>query len=85
MIKDPQAKLDYKWDWTAWLAGDTIASATVTGPDGITISDVSHDTTTVTAWVAGGTLKTRYGLVCHVVTAGGREDDRTLTLQIEDK
>lgn len=28
-IKDPNAVLDYQWDWSAWLPDDdTIASAT---------------------------------------------------------
>ena len=34
-IKDPDAVLDYQWNWATWLpTGDTIASATVTAETG---------------------------------------------------
>lgn len=82
---DPDARLDYVWDWQAWLAdGDTIASATVTGT-GITVDTVSHDTTTVTAWLSGGTVGTAASALCHITTAQGRQDDRTLRLHITQR
>lgn len=79
--KDPQAVLDYGWDWSEWLPdGDTITASTWTVPTGITKDSDSHDDTTTTIWLRGCTVGTEYELVNHIVTADGREDDRTLRI-----
>jgi hypothetical protein len=85
-VKDPQAVLDYTVDWTDWLVtGDTITSHTVTVPAGIT-EDSSTDTdTAVTAWISGGTAGTRYDVVYHITTTAGRQDDRTITLTVQNR
>ena len=86
IIHDPQATLDYRWDWTAWLDGDTITAATVTTPDAsLTITDVTRDDTTVSAWITGGTTGTTAHVRCHITTAGGRQDDRTINLRVRDR
>ncbi len=85
-IKDPDAVLDYQWDWTAWLPDDdTIASATVTADTGLTVDSSTDTATTVTAWLSGGTAGQSYGVTCHVVTADGREDDRTITILVRQQ
>lgn len=84
-VKDPDALLEYQWDWAAWLAGDTITSHTVTVPTGLTKSSTSATSTAVTAWLSGGTVDQRYSVTCHVLTAAGREDDRTITLTIAER
>ena len=81
--QDPAAMLDYVFDWSAWLAGDTIESSTITAPVGVTVTS-SATSTAVTVWVSGGTLGGVYPVTCHIVTAAGREDDRTLTFRIGD-
>jgi hypothetical protein len=83
--KDPDAKLDYLFDWTAWLGTDTIATATVTVPTGITLALQTNTTTTVTAWLSGGTVNATYEIKCHIITAAGRIDDRTMSVQIVQK
>lgn len=83
--KDPQAVLDYQWDWSAWLAaGDTIVSHTVTAAAGLTVDSSSHTGTAVTAWLSGGTEGVMYPVTCHIVTAAGREDDRTLMFTMRE-
>ena len=84
-VKDPNAVLDYKWDWTAWLPlGDTISTANVTVEAGDVVKNSQSNTTTsVTAWISGGTLSTEAQITARVVTAQGRTDDRTITLSIE--
>lgn len=95
--KDPDAVLDYQWVWTADLGDDTIDSAVfdVYTADGeeipetdatpVNVDSFSNTTTTATAFLSGGTLNHTYLIVCHVVTAGGREDDKTLKLRITQK
>ena len=99
-VKDPQAVLDYKWDFkplthgvdgaeTDYLAaGETITSTVVTAPTGIVVDSYSAtDTnTSVTAWISGGTLDTDYEIVCHVHTSvGSRVDDRTIIVQVRQR
>mgnify|MGYP000916720124 FL=1 len=84
-VKDPNAVLDYEWDWSAWLGTDTIASHTVTAATGLTVDTSEATTTAVTAWLSGGSVGASYAVTCHVVTAAGREDDRTATVTIREK
>jgi hypothetical protein len=93
-VKDPNARLDYVWDWKSppagqdrgWLEdGETITEHTVTVESG----DVEIDGTpqevdgVVTAWLQGGT--TRSVVTCHIVTSEGREDDRSRTITIRER
>lgn len=84
-IKDPSAVLDYTIDWADWLVLDTIVTSTWTAETGITIDDDASTETTATVWLSGGTLLTSYALTNHIVTAAGREDDRTISVYISDK
>ena len=76
--KDKDSVLDYVFDAETWLNGDTISSASVTVPTGLTLDSESNTTLTVTAWLSGGTKGERYKVVCQVVTAGGRTDEGTV-------
>ena len=87
-MKDPDAVLDFKWDWSDWLAsGETIASRTVAVVAGITKdSDSITDTaTSVTAWYSGGTALQDYDVTCQIVTSDSRTDDRTITLKVRER
>jgi hypothetical protein len=83
--KDPNAVLDYQIDWSTWLGTDTISSATWTVATGLTKTTDSKTTTTTTVWLSGGTAGTTYSVACRIVTAGGRTDDRTVQIKVEDK
>jgi hypothetical protein len=85
--KDPNAVLDYTFDWTAWLLPllDTIVTATFIPDAGLTVDSSSHTTTTATAFVSGGTEGTSMNLTCRITTAGGRTDDRTIVLKIVNR
>lgn len=86
-IKDPNARLDYAWDWSAWLDdGETITSHTVTVASGdVTLDGDDEDAGIVTAWVEGGTVGTTSRLTCHIVTSEAREDDRTRSITIRER
>ena len=83
--KDPNAVLDYQFNWAAWLGSDTIATSTWDVPDGITKTDEDSSDTTTTIWLSGGTAGTSYEVVNQIVTAGGRTDERTLTIHVQNK
>jgi hypothetical protein len=84
--KDPNAVLDYTVDWEDWLVGsDTIATSTWSVPSGITKDSDTKSTTAATIWLSGGAHGTNYALVNRIVTASGRTDDRTITVQVRSK
>lgn len=87
-IKDPAARLDYTWDWSVWLdeVSDTIGSATVTVPDGLTaVGSPTVSSTAVTQRVSGGTVDGSYRMVCQITTAGGLIDERSIYLTISER
>lgn len=84
-VKDPDAKLDYTWDWTAWLDGDTIASHTILPVAGITVESSGDTDQIVTAWISGGQIGVLYNLTCRIVTNGGRTDDRTISILVRSR
>lgn len=83
--KDPQAVLDYGFDWSAWLDSDTIATSGWIVPDGLTEVSESNTTTTTTVWLSGGTASTTYRVVNTITTAGGRTDERSLLIRVSER
>ena len=87
-IHDPDAVLDYGFDWTTddWLDdGETIATSTWTVPTGITKVDQSNTGTITAIWISGGTDGQFYRVINHIVTSEGREDDRSFFLRVKDR
>ena len=85
--KDPDATLDYQFDWgSEWLGTDTIATSTFSvSPNSITIETTTNTTTTATVWLSGGAAGTVYSIKNRVVTASGRVDERTIKLKIKER
>lgn len=86
--KDPAARLDYTWDWVDWLAeiSDTISTATVTVPSGLTAVGLPAITpTAVTQRIEGGVLGGYYPVVCQITTTDGLIDERTINLTISNQ
>ncbi len=85
-VKDPDAVLDYTFDWTRWLASDeTISTSTVTVSAGLTKNSDSKTTKMVTAWVSGGASGQPYTITSHIVTNQGRTDERTITIRVTNR
>lgn len=87
VLKDPDAVLDYTFDWEPWLtpATDTITGVTWVPDDGLTVDSSQNTTTTATAFISGGTAGETLRLTCRITTAGGRTDDRTITFKIVNR
>jgi len=88
--KDPNAVLDYVFDWSAWLAAhapaDTISSAIVlvSGVSLVTAASIESGVR-VRAWLSGGTVGEPAFATCRITTAGGRVDDRTITIKVKER
>ena len=84
VTKDPDAVLDYKWDFAPltngsddpdvedWLStGEVVNTFTLTPSDAAIVIDsslLSDSDTSVTAWISGGVADTVYQVKCHIVT-----------------
>jgi hypothetical protein len=89
ITKDPNATLDYTFDWTAWLApleGDTIIAAELLADPALTITAQSIvGGNKVIAYISGGTAGELHQVTCRITTLGGRIDDRSFYLRMLDK
>ena len=85
-IKDPDATLDFVFDWSDWLAtGETIASQDVTVEDGLTKGSVTESSGQVTVRLSGGTVNTRYSVACKITTSSGQIDERTMSILVKNR
>lgn len=90
IVKDPNATLDYTWDWSAWLVeagNDTIVSQQILAstPAGLSIGSPTQSLGKVTVFISGGAAGTKYQVTCRINTAGGRIDDRSIYLKVKDR
>ena len=100
-IKDPDAVLDYCFDWAAatngtgpsdWLgAVETISDHTITvtpvsaSPLTVDASAETDADTSVTVWLSGGLAGTEYKVACLIETSGIRTDERTMKIKVEER
>lgn len=84
--KDPNAVLDYVFDWSDWLAsGETITTAAMTVEAGVTKDSETNTTTTHTVWLSGGTVGSRYRVTSRVTTNQNRTDDRSAMVRVSNR
>lgn len=85
--KDPNATLDYLFDWEPYLTpvADTIASVMFVLTGGLVEVSKASTSTKATVFVSGGTTATPATITCRITTAGGRIDDRTISLTIVER
>lgn len=83
--KDPNAVLDYTIDWTRWLAGDQVATSEWLVPTGLTKVGDSKTASSATVWLSGGTAGQSYMVTNRITTTGGRTEDRSFTIRVEER
>ena len=98
-VKDPDAVLDYKFDWAAstngsgssdWLgAGETIDDFDITITP-VTTSPLTEDSsaladgdTSVVVWLSGGLEGTEYRVTCHIETDNATTREDDRTIKIK--
>ena len=81
--KDPDAVLDYAFDWSSWLsAGETISTRTITVGTGLTQPSTDTESSgVVTVWLSGGAAGNDYDVACKIETSASRTDERTITIR----
>jgi len=88
--KDPEAVLDYAFNWVDWLdtsttPNESIIAHTVTVPTGLTLESSTAASGIVTAWISGGTAETTYRVECLITTSAGRTDERSLWITVQER
>ncbi len=83
--KDPNAILDYTIDWTRWLASDQVATSEWLVPTGLTKVGDSKTASSATVWLSGGTAGQSYMVTNRITTTGGRTEDRSFTIRVEER
>jgi len=85
-IKDPDAVLDYSVDWSKWLAGDQIQTSAWTVSDpGLEAAEDSNTGTRATVWLSSGAVGQSYTVTNRITTSGGRTDERSFAIQVQDR
>jgi hypothetical protein len=86
-VKDPDAILDYGFDWGLWLGIDTIDTSTwiVESPLTIVPASESFDDDTTLVYLSGGDVGSNYELTNRITTANGRTDDRTVQIKVRSR
>lgn len=89
IVKDPDAVVDYTFDWSDWLTTDTITGATITIADSATMAKDSqaivNSDQSVRVWISGGAARDRAAVSCLITTAAGRTDERTFYIRVRDR
>ena len=81
--KDPDAVLDFLFDWSQWLLfNEIISSYTIIPDSGLTVDSTSQSNSVVTVWISGGTAGKTYELECKILTSISRIDKRTMTIEV---
>ena len=85
--KDPEAVLDYTFDWTEWLDDvvDTISTRVASADAGIVVDSSAIVGKKVTIWLSGGTAGTTYRVECKITTVGGRTDERSIWIKVVER
>lgn len=85
-IKDPNAVLDYEFNWLDWLESEeTIISHVVTVDAGITKDSDSELDGIVLVWLSGGTHGIDYIVACEITTSVGRTEERSINIRCRER
>lgn len=74
--------LDYGFDYSRWLNGDTITSSTWMADDGITIGLGHFDDSATYVDISGGQVGYVYRLINEITTASGLVDRRSFRVRV---
>ncbi len=90
MVKDPDSRIDFEFDWAAAFPGGqaVIASAwtVVPGEDGgVAVAGAAHDLMQATVTLAGGIAGRVYRVTNRVTLSDGQVDERSMTVRVEER
>jgi hypothetical protein len=81
--KDPDEVIDFPFDWSGRLDGDTIATSTWVLENLTEVSTAATFTAT-TIFVSGGSLGTTGKITNRITTDGGRTWEKTIRIAVRE-
>lgn len=88
-LKDPQSRIDYAIDWSAYLGGQALAASQWTvspaEADGISVDEPRLDLARTAARLSGGVVGHVYSISNRVTLADGTIDERSICLRVEQR
>jgi hypothetical protein len=90
IVKDPNAVLDYTWDWSKWLDdfdpdGQIAVHQIIIGNSATAVVQKSESNgLEVTAIIAGGEVGEKISATCRITTDSGLVDDWTLYMKVKE-
>ena len=85
-VKDPDAILDYVFDWGPWLDGDEITSSSWNVQSPLTNESADIPTISTTRiFLSGGVEGENYIVTNHITTQGGRIDERSMEIRVRQR
>jgi hypothetical protein len=85
LTKDPNARLDYGFDWTGFLKGKTITASSWVIPAGLINEGEALSSTVATVILSGGVLAKQYEITNRITASDGTIDQRSLSILIQKK
>lgn len=79
-VQDPDATLDYPFEWAPFLEGDTIKTSVFLLPDGLTQVSADVDGSITTVFLSGAQCGRLYRCTNRVTTGDGRSEDWTIRI-----
>lgn len=85
--KDPNATLDYSIDWSEWLASAESITCSIWTRSATDLKQENEQLTTsvATIWLSGGSVGAIYTVANKIGTSGGRIDERTVSIKVQQR
>ena len=89
-IKDPDAVLDWRFNWSQWLEdAETITSHEILVEDDseapVSVVSSDHVEGAVVVFLSGGTARNTAEVTCRISTDQNRTDDRTIRIRVRER
>ena len=85
-FKDPDSRVDFTLDYTEhFIDDDTVTSAEIIAPEGITVEPPTFTNNKVTFWCSGGIAGKAYIITCRTVSQHGRIEDYSIKIAIRQR
>lgn len=81
--KHADDRLDYTFDWSTWLNGQTISSSAWTVPGELTGSGAASTSTSTSITVSGGSANRQYVIKNTITTSGGLQKVAFIDLSVQ--
>ncbi|MFN7173684.1 MAG: hypothetical protein ACK4MT_03115 [Thermaurantiacus tibetensis] len=89
-LKDPDARLDYRFDWSDWTEGGVALAASEWAVEpavagGLVAESPAIEGTATLVWLTGGAPGQVYAVRNRVTFSDGAIDERSIVVRVENR